>query len=223
MNLLRSLSVFVLVLFMCEGVGYGITIKHCDQTAISETAKAYEMISNNIDNIFNLYETKIPEMQPNKQRKVRNKLLTYKEEFKRKWPNLKIICRDNKKTCIKDKFLGQAKWSGTGDRGKEVNLCYYDHVRSNQKLCGLVNTIVHELGHEIKIPTGSKHNKAPNRNTDPVYIFGNAAEEICKVTGNPILAGSTDRGIGAACYFNDQCVSKKCGKDEDGENICIFK
>jgi hypothetical protein len=180
-------------------------LKECDPVAAAQMALASSFITNNLQEILR------PMVYLNEQQRA---------EFARKWPSMVLMCRDDRRTCVRNTHLGFAH----GGIGNRLNACYYNHVDSHveKKLCNLVDTLVHESGHANGYPAMTGHNKptAAIRANDHMYRMGHDALQVCERklgAGNLPLPGSTHRAIGESCTANDQCAAGLC---ERGECAC---
>ena len=226
------LSILTLVTLFCIGEAKALAVKRCDPTASQEMIRAQEFIQDYMDPIFAEWETRIDSFPERLQRKVRNKFSKMKQRYRKKTANVVLICQDDKKGCINNRYLGVAKWKKrvfSDDRGNKIRVCYYDHVSIGSSFCNLVDTVAHEIAHKAAIPKQKGHSKRPFTvfNTDPVYQFGDAAKTICQNADllgalvNDALEGMSNRPIGTSCSLNDQCGTGKCeGKVPDKLCVC---
>ncbi len=184
-------------------------IKKCDGVAQADIAAAAGFIDQNLDAIIAQF-THLSQKQ--------------RDEFKKKWPKVKVVCKDDGKSrCLKKPGVGGYAHGGIGNK---IRICYYNSVDANASKCDLVGLMVHEMGHANGYPKMKGHNDpTPTiRAQDFVYRMGNQAEAFCDAqtssgaTTDPALSGVSQRAIGASCDRNDQCASAKCSNK--GNCIC---
>lgn len=191
-----------------------IDIDKCDATAKSEILKVWGAMNSRLSATVARF-TWLDQKQ--------------RDELKRKWPKLKIDCEDDRNKCSKDTVTGDGfiiTGFAHGGLGNTVNVCYYNLVEANLRLCDLAGNLWHEKGHADGMPKDSHHNDPqsfPEVLKDAVYRMGLAARDECvasvyKTTANRPLLGSATLGIGASCTKDAQCNSAKCKS-----NQCVCK
>lgn len=206
---MRHILPVLLALSLLPGVAQagGFKTKKCTNVANNEIVKVYNAMSARVN-----------------QTVARFTWLTKKQrdELKRKWPKLKVDCEDDKARCAQRRSKGGFAHGGLGNR---VNICYYNFVDNNLKLCDLAGTLWHEKGHADGMPRHKHHNspdKYPAARNDAVYKMGDAAEAECiahvfRGTANRLLKGKSDKPLGTSCSKDGQCKSGKC---QSGECTC---
>lgn len=183
-------------------------IKKCDATAEREVKIAAQYIDDNLKEIVATFAH--PQLTQD-----------HRDEFIRKWPRANLVCRDEGSKGVARECAVSTGLNGMahGGLGNKVNICYYNLVDKNKKVCELVGLLAHEFGHANGYPISSVHNDGSNpaRFNDAVYTLGSQAETFCENDGSfndRVLRGSASLALGNSCEKDDQCLSGKCKKDQ---------
>ena len=182
-------------------------VKDCDANAAADVTEAYRFVANHLHGVFDP--------------------LTYltsaqRAEMKDKWGRLTADCIDEKNKCVsKGTLLGRAH----GSLGNQVNLCYYNHVDLNLKLCDLAGSMVHEEGHANGMPKMKGHDDPTPAifASDLIYRMEADTKAYCESEAsagrfeNAALRGRSSLAISQRCSKDDQCTTGKC---EKGECVC---
>lgn len=99
------------------------------------------------------------------------------------------------------------------DEGNKVNICYHnllDLGHGNGNICGIVNTLLHEIAHAAGIHSHPNHNSGDIKNDGP-YLFGNYAELFCFL--KPEVSEKVASGLAniGATQDNSSITERKIG------------
>ncbi len=99
-------------------------IEKCDATAEGDVKIAAQYIEDNLEEIVATFaHTQLTQ--------------DHRDEFIRKWPRAKIVCRDEgsmgvARECAVSTGLGGMAHGGLGNK---INICYYNKLEINETLC----------------------------------------------------------------------------------------
>jgi len=82
-----------------------------------------------------------------------------------------VLCRTNQDKRVALHAFGIA--------GNKIRICYEKMILNRYRLCNLVNTVAHEMGHSIGIKKDRFGGHGRNQN-DRVYQFGDFAGNLCR-------------------------------------------
>lgn len=212
------------------GEANAFSIRKCSGAAALDLNKAYTLIVRERDAFLAQWNGKVAEVNAKQRNKTARRLMIAKANFIQKLPRISIICKEDAKACVSPKKNVWAWVSYRRRQGRKVRVCYYRMARASAAICNLVGIIVHEIAHLAGVPSQKGHNKNPGSiaATDAVYLFGDSARVYCEsraaagIFVNSVLLGKSEseQAVGAACSFNSQCMSGKCGGPE-GDQICV--